>query len=295
MPVIFALRSNEINKLFYSKDEFLKVVKTVSNPYVKTFRFGEEKRANEFLSLKETNDILRFNEEQSEISHKKRSKAQKELHREEEMKKFRETPYVPTLHYDGKNICFLDVEAGKNKAISIGFVIVDTEKDKIIDKYYSLLKPYDFTEVDEFCEHLTGLSTADIEKARNFNEVYSEAQNLLDKYQVQNIFTWGDSDIKFLHRSVPCNVTYPFFSYIKNIQYIVSKISYGYYKNSNWSLENIMRILKIDNKSIAHNSLEDSNDLFRVYVAWKNVDLNKIDIDFILEKKEHFLAKEIGA
>ena len=291
MPVIFALRSDEVNKLFFSKEDFLKVVKNVSNPYVKTFKKGEEREANEFLSLKESNELLKFNEEQ----HKKKSRLQRDLHREIEMKKFRETPYVPVLHYDGKNICFLDVEAGKNKAISIGFVIVDAEKNEIVDEFYSLLKPFDFTGVDEYCEKLTGLSTLDIENARNFDEVYSEAQELLNRYQVQNIFTWGDSDIKFLRRSVPSGISYPFFASLKNIQYIISKISYGYYKNCQWSLENIMRILKIDNKPTAHNSLMDSRDLFRVYVAWKNIDMDNIDIDFILKKKETFKIKEMGA
>ena len=256
MKVIFALRSNEINKLFYEKKDFLEAIETVTNPYVKTFKFEDEHLARQFLELSDENEALRLIEKEN----KKKLRIQRKLNEEAEMKKFRDTPYVPILHHDGKNICFLDVEAGKNKAISIGFVIVDTEQDEIIDEYYSLLKPVDFTGVDEFCEHLTGILTEDVEVARNFDEVYEESQKLLDKHQVSNVFTWGNSDIKFLRNSVPKNTTYPFFSSIKNIQWIISKVSYGYYRNSQWSLENIVKILKISSSPVAHNSLLDAKD-----------------------------------
>ena len=181
-------------------------------------------------------------------------------------------------------IAFIDCEASRRKAISIGLVIYDTKNNIIIDKYYSLIRPKDFRDLEYHVAKLTGLTTEMILQANSMNEILPTIVALLDKYKIKVIYSWGPDDKKYITSYLSEAKVGAFCEKISNIQKIISSAAYEHFHNDSMSLSNMKEIYHLDTEKVTHNALDDAIDLANVFNAWyleKEIDFN---IEFSREK-----------
>lgn len=152
-----------------------------------------------------------------------------------------------------------DTLLGINKILSIGLIITDYKFNELA-KYYSCVKPKNFKEVYKACTDLTHLTTEKINHSKSFNEVIKEIHNLLENYNIENIFVYSNSDKRVINNDFDLNNTpkehQKYFKEIKDIQPILNSIL-PYYKTNLWGLKQVCKYFNIKNNEL-HNSLEDA-------------------------------------
>ena len=81
-----------------------------------------------------------------------------------------------------------EVDKYKNsRIIELGIIVV--HNDKIIDTYNSIVKPDNFTSLDEVITKITGITDEDIlDEGKDLKQVIQEIQPLLDKVKVINSY-----------------------------------------------------------------------------------------------------------
>ena len=190
----------------------------------------------------------------NEIQKKKRKKRNRELKK---------------ITFNDDFLAFADCEANDSKAISIGLVIYDNNTQKVVEKFYSLIKPYDFLYLEPKIKKITKLTNYDIDNAPSIHKVSKDIIELIEKYNIKYIFTWGNDDKRYIeNHNVPILKEYSY--KIKDIQPIVSKVTEQTYHNRCMSLSNMKQIYHIDDEIVTHNALQDTIDLVQIYKEWKN-------------------------
>jgi hypothetical protein len=107
------------------------------------------------------------------------------------------------MFYPEETIAFLDAEfnAGMDprtrekisEIISIGIVICDKNYNGI-KKYYTLVSPLSNTKIFPVISNMTGITTEMLEGQPTFAEMSVKLTELIKKYDVKKIYTWGASD-----------------------------------------------------------------------------------------------------
>lgn len=219
-----------------------------------------------------------FEKRQEILAKEKRVK----LPKEEKEKFSKERLKNLHLNYNGDVLCFVDCEANKNKAISIGAVIYNKATKQLIDTYYSLLKPLSFYKLDYYVANLTGLTDQEILNARSADVVKQEFVSFLMDNNVTDIFSWGKNDKIYLSSDEQNNLK--LFKSIINIQPFISAVTVNDCYNPNWSLKNMMYMFNIDS-TITHNALFDAMDLCNVYQCWINKKLSKERMNELIKRR----------
>lgn len=176
------------------------------------------------------------------------------------------------LKCKGNILCFIDCEAQDGKAISIGAVVYNQEKNEVVDTYYSVMKPEGFVKLDDYIKKLTGLTDGEILNAKAAREVNQDFVSFLSANEVSDIFSWSGNDKSFLNKNG--KGFGKVFNTIKDLQPYVSAITVDAFCCSRWSLENMMYMFGMD-KKVKHNALSDAMDLCEVYRRWNNNGLNE--------------------
>ena len=146
----------------------------------------EEKNKGKKTSSKKNKDFVKINE--TEIL-KKRKQIIKEM-----KNKLSNSNYV----------AFIDCEANNQFAISIGLVIYSLIEEKIVDTYYSLVKPNNFSKMDEYIQRMTNITNDMVLNAPEIGFVINQIEKFLNKYNIQYIFSCGKSDKSFLQKHSRC-------------------------------------------------------------------------------------------
>lgn len=180
------------------------------------------------------------------------------------------------------NIGFLDAEfnAGMNphtrekisEIISIGIVICDRNYNGI-KKFYTLVSPMTQTKVFPVISNMTGITTEMLVGQPTFAEVSAKLTELIRKYEVKKIYTWGASDkhslllekdewkAKKMNGFQAANK----WSYIEmctDISGVISSQMLGIRGGLTVNMENLMYFCNIDDRQ-EHNALSDAFYLYR--------------------------------
>lgn len=217
-------------------------------------------------------DYYELLEERDEIKRHKEEKKVKEEQKAERRKLARSYFKIKQDY-----IAFIDCEASHRKAISIGLVVYDTKNHKIVDKYYSLIRPKEFKELEYHVAKLTGLTTEMVLKAASMNEILPTIVAFLDKYNIKAIYSWGPDDKKYITSYLSEAKVGVFCEKINNIQKTISSATYEHFHNDSMSLSNMKEIYHLDTEKVTHNALDDAIDLANIFNAWyleKDMDFN---------------------
>lgn len=246
---IFVVLVGKNPGIYYSIEEMREQVAGVEGAIVK--KAFSEIDAQKILSKKET-----F------ITKKQKVK----MSPEEKLKEKRKYLKSLNLKINGEQICFVDCEANDGKVISLGAVILDTTKMEIVNSFYSVSCYNGFKHLTSYVQDLTKLTNEEVLSAPSFNDVFSNFMVFLKQNNVTDIFSWSNSDARFLKDTDKC--TYDLAQKIVNIQPYVSAVTADYLCKSNWGLNSMLKLYGF-NKDIEHNALSDANDLCNVFVSWK--------------------------
>ena len=197
--------------------------------------------------------------------------------------------------------CFLDLEFNLSDAnaytgrygmecVSIGASFLD-DNNTTIEQFYSLIKPKRNAKLGKYYAKLTHLSQEEIYKAKDFNHVMNDFENIIKKYQNVTIYTWGDEDKRMLFRDIKTN-NYQgdlksLFKKIIDLQAIISKsITYNNRViKSQWSLKDMQKIYFTPKREGHHNALIDSIMLQDIYIAFEsNTTINMDYLNIFIEK-----------
>lgn len=180
------------------------------------------------------------------------------------------------------NIAFLDAEfnagmdykRGENisEIISIGIVICDANFNGL-KKYYSLVSRISNTPVFPMITRMTGITTDMLEDQPNFMEISKQVQDLIKKYNVTRIYTWGAADkhsllwekTEYKRKHLPGYQQASKWNYIDMCTDISSAVSsqlLGIKGGLSINMENLMFICDIDKKQ-EHNALSDAYYLYK--------------------------------
>ena len=188
--------------------------------------------------------------------------------------------------------CFLDLECtcgffGEylkkerycGEPLSLGIAILNS-KMKIVDSFYTTIKPYRFPVVTKFCRKLTGLTQADIDDAPSTGEVCTELETIFEKYHIEEIYVYGNNDKKSLldaaeqfAKNFP--PTTDKIAHLHSIILVASKIvdissdlQLAIKYKHKPSLEAFSELLKLKKDSASfHNALYDAKMLAMIYAA----------------------------
>ncbi|MBR1738645.1 MAG: hypothetical protein IJ736_16845 [Firmicutes bacterium] len=155
--------------------------------------------------------------------------------------------------------------------IEVGVVVYEDRTFNILEKYQSYVKTKK-TPIFERITELTGI-TQDIidEKGKDFLNVYAEMVDIVKKYDVRKIYTWGDYDEVALNKN--CKM-YPI---VPNKHKVMKKIEDYAVKVRKilniheLSLEEAVYIYCQDTKSInKHHALDDALQVYYIDKALKD-------------------------
>lgn len=180
------------------------------------------------------------------------------------------------------NIAFLDAEfnAGMNprtqekvnEIISIGLVICDKDYNGI-KKYYTLVSPLTQNRVFPMISNMTGITTEMLAGQPTFAEMSAKMMELIKKYDVKRIFTWGAADKhsllgerdEFKQRREAGYQNANRWNYIElctDISGIISGQILGIRGGLAINMENLMFFCDIDKRQ-KHNALSDAYYLYK--------------------------------
>jgi len=258
--IFYVVKRGRVPGIYTSKEELSLQVRDFPNPFVKTFK--NEQLAIEFFN-KDTNEVLKIQEEKEILR-----RIQAEKSREEYRQKI-ESYLENGISTHGNNVCFIDLEANEGKGISIGAIVYSVQENKILDTYYSLMRYDSFEKMDSYCEKIHHITTEDILKARKSDEVMEEFISFINKYDVVDIFSWGNSDKLFLKKSLTNVSLMDKISPIRNVQTFISLVTKDILVNKTWSLQNMKKFYELEG-DVVHDALSDARDLAKVFVCFQN-------------------------
>jgi len=133
-----------------------------------------------------------------------------------------------------------ELRGGFPDPVEIGAVKIDSEFS-VLDRFSCFVQPQHFSEFDEFCEELTGISSADLEQAKTWRECWKDFADFTS-YQGLRLLSWNSSFDYGVLRQVYANsgITYPHrhpFICALSVVYGLAGI-YGY-RARNWSLKDV--------------------------------------------------------
>lgn len=180
------------------------------------------------------------------------------------------------------NIAFLDAEfnagmdyrRGENisEIISVGLVICDNEF-KGLKKYYSLVSRISNAPVFPMITKMTGITTEMLEGQPSFMDVSKQITDLIKKYNITTIFTWGAADKhsllweknEYKSKRLPGyqqNSRLTYIDMITDISGTVSNQILGIKGGLAINMENLMYVCDIEDKQ-DHNALSDAYYLYK--------------------------------
>ena len=193
------------------------------------------------------------------------------------------------------NIAFLDAEFNQKdkqqyELISVAIVICDCNFVEI-DKYYSLITPILLKELNPNIIELTGITQKDInENGQDFYYVCEQITNLLKKYDIEKIYTWGWQDkSEFLnkkqmylkkHNKSKNDHVFKYIHYIHDISKIISQYLFNDLNtNKLFSMKLLSYVMNVDIKQ-EHHALYDARALKQCIEAifYQQIDNSKLKI-----------------
>ena len=102
-----------------------------------------------------------------------------------------------TLFSDNNEICIFDIECtcwddnreDEKEIIQISCVKIN-ERDEIIDKFNSYVKPIKNPALSTYCKNLTGINQSKIDDAYGLKEAISEFNNFVKNCSI--LYSWGE-------------------------------------------------------------------------------------------------------
>ena len=188
------------------------------------------------------------------------------------------------------NYCFLDLECtcdgiienGKfipyrdkrsPEIISVGVVILDSNM-KVTYRFFSHIKPYKNTCITDYCNALTGITQADIDKAPYADVMFPLILKKIKSAKIDKVYVYGSYDhfaiLKTgkLAKKIMKNKKAGLFQLLPYITDISDKIKTDMQMNKTPSVERLCDILKIQGDSNNfHNALYDAKMLAMIYAA----------------------------
>lgn len=203
------------------------------------------------------------------------------------------------------NIAFLDAEfnagmdykRGENisEIISIGLIICDSQFNGL-KKYYSLVSGISNNPVFPMITRMTGITTKMLEGQPDFMEVSKQVSELVKRYNVTKIFTWGAADkhslqwekSEYRRKRLPGYQQSSKWNYIDlctDISGVVSSQILGIKGGLSINMENLMFVCNI-NKKQEHNALSDAYYLYKCIKFLREKHISPDDSDEFGQKKE---------
>ena len=203
------------------------------------------------------------------------------------------------------NIAFLDAEfnAGMDSAtgericeiISVGLVICDGSYNGI-KKYYSLVNTVTRKKIFPVISQMTGITSDMLIGQPEFGEVSGKIQEMVKKYSIKKIYTWGAADKhsllgeKKLVRQLKAKdyqyaSKWPYIDMCTDISEVISSKILGIKGNLTINMENLMFVCKMDKKQ-EHNALSDAYALYKCIKYLRQIYMEPAKSNEFMETKE---------
>lgn len=201
------------------------------------------------------------------------------------------------------NIAFLDAEfnagmdykRGENisEIISIGLVICDSEFNGL-KKYYTLVSKVSNLPVFPMITRMTGITTEMLDGQPSFMDVSKQISDLVKKYNVTRIYTWGAADKHSLQwekaeyrkkrlSGYQQTSKWNYIDMCTDISGVISSQFLGIKGGLSINMENLMYLCNI-NKKQEHNALSDAYYLYKCTKYFKEP--NNVNSKEFQKKKE---------
>lgn len=184
--------------------------------------------------------------------------------------------YMDNYKYRYKKLIFLDLEMNYSKevpqgeVISIGAIKTDSE-GKIMDTFYSLIKPQSNTSLSERCMEITKIEQSELENSKSFNEVFKEFNTWCGRGKGLYI-AWSTADARVLkfNNKIGGHKLEIINQIRKNYWDFQKTFSYEYIKKNNViSLDKALKMFKMGFSGKRHNALDDAMNLYKVFCLWE--------------------------
>lgn len=178
------------------------------------------------------------------------------------------------LENNNLDIIFFDFEMNctnaegvNNEIISIGAVRYSSNDNKV---FYSYIKPSFNSVLSDRCKTLTNINQKEIDNADYFTKVFSRFEKWVGEDQAIFI-SWGNDDIRALKRDVrlnKCNLSIvdKMANNYGNLQAVITK---HLNNKTQISLINALKAYDIEFEGHQHNALDDTINLGKLYVKFK--------------------------
>lgn len=209
------------------------------------------------------------------------------------------------IFYPKGNIAFLDAEFNTGMdyksgekicdIISLGIVICDANYQGM-KKYYSLVSPLSRTPIFPVIAKMTGITTAMLSGQPDFAEMSNKVTELVKKYNIEAIYTWGAADGHSLalekeafRRSrkpgYQASGKWNYITMCTDISGDISRQMLGISGGLSINVENLMFLCEIDEKQ-EHNALSDAYNLYRCMKYLRgHFPIDRLDFDFVKKRQ----------
>ena len=264
----FVVVRGRVPGVYYSKQDVSCQVKDFEGAIVRTFK--DESKAKDFFK-----NVSSFSKEKLD----KMTKSSISSEKKKEMKESRKNDYYEKIQKylkdgistHGDVICFIDVEANDNKAISLGAICYNQKTKRIVNTFYSLMKYDSFVDKNYYETSIHNIPNEEILKAKSSDEVFTSFIDFCKENKVSDIFSWGNRDKEFLKKSLTDKSLMEKICKIRNVQTFISAIAIDYKESierANISLQKAKTFYGIEGE-VVHNALKDAFDLQKVFVCFQ--------------------------
>ena len=155
--------------------------------------------------------------------------------------------------------------------LAVGLIIMDSDFE-IVKRYYRTVKPLYNSKLTDYCLALTKLKQEDIDRSHDAVFVVNEVMNILKKYEIKNVFCYGDCDIPYLKltsaRVRKAGLNYKVIeSLTGKLKNISPDINKKFVSDLPMGISELCGIFSFDNNENAHNAFYDAEALAKIYRA----------------------------
>ncbi|RZF34125.1 hypothetical protein LSTR_LSTR003535 [Laodelphax striatellus] len=163
--------------------------------------------------------------------------------------------------------CLMDRRHG---IIEFPAILVDSEKQTIVDEFHSYLKPAKYPKLSDFCTELTGITQETVDKSEEFPKVLTKFLKWLKKHGLDSkakyaIVTDGPCDMgRFLLGQ--CNMSEIQFPYFAKKWINIRRVFSSHYKSRKLCLASMLQSFGVEFDGRLHCGLDDARNIANLLI-----------------------------
>ena len=148
--------------------------------------------------------------------------------------------------------------------IEVGAVAVDQETKQILGEFQSFIRPVRHPKLTRFCTELTSIQQADVDRAPDFQMVFTQFMHWFSEYEDPELASWGAYDVKQLYQDCDFHgIERPAFRVHRNLK---QEFSDAFQTRKRFGMNRALQKLGIPLQGTHHRGIDDARNIAAIFL-----------------------------